>query len=575
MENQLPKPLMLVMSLIQGILLALIYRSAEEQFWPGNDPVWLMALATFTIAFPLLTLLTITRQNLKASIKFILPFAIVISLLAAYVGYQQTPVEYINNSYVVFVFSWTILIASFKALMYIQQLNSGEKISYSSLFKYSWRNAIIFAESLLFTLIFWGILHLGAGLFAVLEINIFKEVLEKDWFVIPTLTFAFGFAIVIFRNITHTVDTIAKILQTLIKFLLPVITIVSIGFLATLPFTGLEKLWGTGSGSLLVLWLQALTLFFVNAVYQEAAHQRPYNLVIHRIIFIGVALLPIYTLIASYGLWLRIDQYGLTVSRLWGVLTCALLGTFAIGYLIGIIKRKDAWLETLSTVNIRMGLAVLLVMLLINSPILNFQAISASSQIAMLKDKTIKIEDFDFYYFDQHLGRQGYLEMQKVKQEIAKEHPDKVAIIDRMYTASSYNRRNYDNQEKDTLADFEKLITYWPNKDSFNDELVAAVFKNLTEYRWNTIEGKNYYFISVDMNDDKSPDIVVISEDNYSTSARLWFLENDKWQSKYMNISNPSKNKFLKTLIEQSEIQVTKPQWQTLNIGDMKLKVQL
>ncbi|WP_068545334.1 DUF4153 domain-containing protein [Thalassotalea crassostreae] len=575
MENQLPKPLMLVMSLIQGILLAFIYRSAEEQFWPGNDPVWLMALATFTIAFPLLTLLTITRQNLKASITYILPFTIVISLLAAYVGFQQTPVEYINNSYVVFVFSWTILIASFKALMYIQQLNSGEKITYSSLFKYSWRNAIIFAESLLFTLIFWGILHLGAGLFSVLEINIFKEVLEKDWFVIPTLTFAFGFAIVVFRNITHTVDTIAKILQTLIKFLLPVITIVSIGFLATLPFTGLEKLWGTGSGSLLVLWLQALTLFFVNAVYQEAAHERPYNLIVHRVIFIGVALLPIYTLIASYGLWLRVDQYGLTVSRLWGILTCALLGTFAIGYLIGIIKRKDAWLETLSTVNIRMGLAVLLVMLLINSPVLNFQAISASSQIAMLKEKTIKVDDFDFYYFGQNLGRQGYLQMQQVKEEIGNEHPDKVAVIDRMYTRSSFNKRKYGNKEQDTLADFEKLITYWPNKESFPEDLTVAVFNSATEQVWSTIKDKNYYFISIDMNEDHTPDIVVISEHNYSTTARLWLLEDEKWQSKYMKISNPSKNKFLKSLIEQSEIQVTKPQWQTLNIGDMKLKVQL
>jgi|TARA_R110000803_G_C11982643_1_gene320966 hypothetical protein len=47
---------------------------------------------------------------------------------------------------------------------------------------------------------------------------------------------------------------------------------------------------------------------------------------------------------------------------------------------VGIIKQRDAWLEILSTVNISMGIVVLVFMLLVNSPLLNFQSIAAASQ---------------------------------------------------------------------------------------------------------------------------------------------------------------------------------------------------
>ncbi len=531
-----------------------------------------MALATFTLSFPLLTLLSIKTDNIKATIKFLLPFTLLISILAGYVGFQQEPKEFVNNDFAALVFGLTALIASFKGLMYIQQMNSNEAISYSSLFKHSWRNFIIFGESWLFTLILWGILNLGASLFAILDIDFFKELLQKDWFVIPTLTLAFGFAVVIFRNITHTVDTIAKILQTLIKFLLPIITIVSIGFLATLPFKGLDKLWDTGSGSLLVLWLQALTLFFINAVYQESSHQRPYHKVLHRIIFVGVALLPIYTLISAYGLWLRVDQYGLTVARCWGILVCALLGVFAFGYLIGIVRKKDAWLETLSTVNIRMGVVVLVAMLLVNSPLLNFQAISTASHLAKLTNNEIDIEDLDLDYFRQELGRHGYLALQDLKQDIASQYPEKVVYIDRMYAQPNYRSRTAQPEEINEI-EFEQLITYWPNKTEFPNALTTAVFKKVTKHQWNSVKSNNYYLLTIDLNQDEINEFIVITEGNNSTSANLWYADGEGWKARYMTTSNPNDEHFLKALIEQQNIKTIEPKWQDLSIGGLTLRV--
>jgi hypothetical protein len=568
MDNQLPKSLIITISLIQGILLTLLYRSVENQVWPGTEPLWLVPLATFTISFPLLLLLSITKGNIRATVTFLLPYTLLLSVLGAYVGYQQEPVEYVNNWSVVAVFCFTSLIACFKALMYIQQYKSDQNISYSSLFKISWRNFIIFGECWLFVLIFWGILNLGAGLFSVLEIDFFKELLKEDWFVIPVLNLAFGFSIVVFRNIIHTVDNISTILQTLIKFLLPPLTIISLGFLATLPFTGLESLWKTGSGSLLVMWLQALTLFFVNAVYQDASHERPYKNVLHRIIFIGIAFLPIYSFISAYGLWLRIDQYGLTVDRCWAVLICFLLACFSTGYLVGILKKRDEWLEILSKVNIAMGLVVLGFMLLVNSPLLNFQSISASSQLSRLDSGDTNIDTFDYQYFGSSLGRQGYLKLQDLKKGLEATHPKTVILIDRMYTNTEYKP-----QEKISAVEFEKLVTFWPNKTDFPTDLIETIFDKETENTWSQYKKNNYYFLSVDLNNDGEEEFVIIIEDNNSTTGQLWQLEENKWESTYMNLENPDKNRYLKEMIINNDIKTKESKWQDLQIGKLIFKV--
>ena len=566
MNNQLPKPLIIVISLIQGIFLTLLYQSLERNIWPATDPVWLMGLATLAMSLPLLLLLCITDSNIKAAIKYLLPFAMILSLLGAYVGLQQEPKDLINNNNAIAVFCFTASIAAFKVLMYVQHYLGNQAISYAALFKYSWRNFIIFAECWLFVGIFWGILHLGAALFAVLEIKYFQTLLEEDWFIIPVLNLAFGFAIIVFRNIIYTVDHISTILQTLIKFLLPALTCVSLGFLFTLPFTGLDTLWKTGSGSLLVMWLQALTLFFVNAVYKGESDEFPYGTLLHRLIFIGVALLPIYSLISAYGLLLRIEQYGLTVDRCWAVLVWLVLACFSFGYLFGILKKRDQWLDTLSAVNIKMGVAVLLLMLLVNSPLLNFQSISANSQIARLESGKTNYDDFDYAYFDRSLGRQGYLKMQVLKMELKDVAPEKVTLIDRMYV----NLHAGENIK--SMTEFETLLTYWPSKSDFPDELIQVVYEKETKERWSSYKGNYYYFLAQDLNDDNAPEFIVIVENNYNTTAQMWTKQQGTWTAKYMPSYNPNNNRYLKQHMIDGDIKSIKPKWNNLKVGNLEFR---
>lgn len=562
MDNQIPKPLIIIISLIQGLFLTLLYQSIEYGVWPSEDPVWLTALLTFSITFPFLTLLCITKSNYLSTIKYILPFSLLLSLAGAYVGFQQTPIEFINDDSVVSIFVLTGLIASFKVLMYVQQYASKQKISYSSLFTLSWRNFIIFAECWLFVLIFWGILHLGAGLFSILNIDFFEILLRKAWFFIPVLNLAFGFAIIVFRNITHTADTISTILQTLIKFLLPALTIISLGFLATLLFTGLDTLWQTGKGSSLSMWLQALTLFFVNAVYQGASSERPYHKVLHRLIFVGVAALPIYSIISFYGIYLRIDQYGLTVARCWALLICILLTCFSFGYFISIIKKRDAWLEIMSKVNVAMGVVIAALMLLVNTPILNFQSFSANSLLNTLRNGEASYEEFNFDYFGYNLGRQGYLALKDFKPTLEENAPDKIAYIDDMYI-----NHKYATPKVISIEDFTELVVFWPNKDLFPQDLIQAIYDENTQ--WSRPLGDNLYFVAKDLNDDGVLNFILISEDSYSVSAKLWQKKEEYWQSYYMISDNDLSSDTILGELTNNKIKTIKPKWNDLKVGDI------
>ncbi|MBB1402553.1 MULTISPECIES: DUF4153 domain-containing protein [Pseudoalteromonas] len=568
MDSQLPKSFIIILAVLQAIALTLLYSSIENNVWPATSPTWLVSLITFSMSFPLLMLMTVNKNNIKTSLLLILPFSLLLSLLGAYVGFQQEPQEYVSNNTLMSVFIFTSLIAGFKGLMYIQQFGSSENVSYSRLFKLSWRNFIIFGECWLFVLIFWGILNLGAALFDILDIEFFSELLRNEWFWIPTLTLAFAFASVIFRKLLNIEDNIAFLLQTLIKFLLPVLSVISLGFLATLPFTGLNKLWETGSGSLLVMWLQVLTLFFVNTVYKDDSSVRPYHMLLHRLVFISVALLPVYSVISAYGIYLRVEQHGLTVDRCWGILIWFLLACFSFSYLVGIITKRDNWLEPLSKINIVMGWVVLVSMLAVNSPLLNFQSLSTNSQIARLDADKVTIEKFDYYYFEHSLGRQGYLAMQLLKQKIETSHPEQYAIIDRMYVNNEFALTL-----EHTVDDFIERSVFWPSQVLIPQGLIEAVFSEQHFYDRNSLKEHTYYFIGMDLNKDDELDFIVIDESNENISAYFWLFDMGKWRSKYMNVENPEEIRYLKSMIDNNELSLVEPEYSNLKIGDVVFKV--
>ena len=233
MENNesLPKKLMVLIALIQGFCLLYLHQAIELDYWPNHHPQWLFALYSIALILPIMLLLSITSNNMTALLKYSLPFALLSGLLGYYVGTQAIPVEHIPYYSLLFGYVPTISLATFKALMYIQQMVAGERISYTSLFRWSWRNFLTLSLSLLFVGCFWLILLLWGALFKTINIDFFKELFREPWFYYPAIALANGFGVIIFRRLTHVIDTITRLQQALMKFLLVLIVLISMLFL--------------------------------------------------------------------------------------------------------------------------------------------------------------------------------------------------------------------------------------------------------------------------------------------------------------------------------------------------------
>ena len=567
-STQLPSKLMILISLLQGLGLLYLHQAIELHYWPHGQPEWLFAFYSVMFIWPIMLLLGLDQNNGRAMVKATLPFALISGLLGYYVGHQVTPIEHIRFNALLFSFVLTMVIATFKALMYSQQWARGERVTYSALFLWSWRNFLTLSLAMLFAGSFWLLLMLWAALFKAINIDFFSDLFEQRWFYYPAIALANGFGIIIFRKLTHIIDTITRLQQALIKFLLVLLSLVSLLFLGALPFTGLEPLWESG-GSSLILWMQALILFFVNAVYQDEPDNWPYSVWLHRFIYICIAILPVYSVISFYGLSLRIDQYGWSLSRFWAYLIWFLLALFAIGYLWGIAKYRDRWTHQLSRTNVAIGLVVLVVMLSVNSPLLDFRKMVVADQLQRLADNKVTIEDFDLSYFRNHLARPGYEGLQTLKAQYGEAHPGLLVRINALYA----NGNN--DLPSSTRDEFIAAITQLSENPP--EALLTAIYKQETKNHWNLQQTQQYFLQALDLDKDGDQEYLWIEKKPEHTVIKLFFQQDEQWKSSYLGSFRKDKDnvdQFYQALLA-GEIKVAPSRWNDVIIGDQRFRAGL
>lgn len=416
---------MLAVSFVQGLVLFALNRTVENEVWPATSPTAFLPIAYIAILGPLTFLLSWTPDNQTRLITRTAGFLLVLAIMAAYTGWNLSPAHGLLDAPLILILALSGVVAAFIATAYIQWHANQEQLTYRLLFERSWRNFLTAALSIAFTGGVALVLVIWAQLFKVVGISFFEDLFSEDWFLLPVLTMSFGGAASIFRNLTRVMDGLTAILEGLIRVLLPLICLVAVIFIATLPFVGLTPLWDTGNGTFLLLWLTALTLFFTNAVYQSTDERPSYPSPVAILVAAGLLTLPIYSALSFYGLWTRIDTYGFTVERAWGMVVWAILAAFSVGYAAGVVARRLEWPQVLARTNMIMAWVVLGIAVLANTPILDFRKISLASQIDRVTRGEISWTQFDFYYSHWNLGRPGYEFAERLRQE----HSDDEALL--------------------------------------------------------------------------------------------------------------------------------------------------
>ncbi len=400
-----------LVGLVQGLLLSVLYRAAQDHGWPATVPPLFVALVLAGVLSPVLLVSCLGHLPRRALLVWVVGAATIAAALGAYDGWRQLIEPLGEHARATPAPSAPLTLAAMAgffiahALILTGYAERRRIASYYGYFETAWKLGVQLGFSVLFVGATWLVLTLGAQLFLLVKLTLFKEVISQSWFAIPATVFAFTAAMHITDVRPGIVRGIRSLLLTLMGWILPIATLIVAAFLLSLPFTGLAPLWATRSASALMLTGAALLVVLINAAWQDGGAlpdaAAPIRLASR---LACVLLLPLFAL-AGYALYLRVAEHGWTHDRIVAAACLVVAGSYAAGYLRAACL--NAQLDAVAHVNIGTALLVLVVLLALFSPLANPQRIAVASQLARLETGKVSAEKFDYAYLRFEGGRYG------------------------------------------------------------------------------------------------------------------------------------------------------------------------
>ena len=411
---------------VQGfiVLLALLQALALWVVWVGADREWplLGALGTrvcwyaLVLAVPTAMALSVRRLDDARFWQNTALVALVFLALGAWAARSATGAPGLEASAVLMPFSISMAAGLFVAGPFLQcrQAHGRWCAPYPELFAHAWQNLLTLLVAGVFTGICWAVLGLWAGLFALIGVEFFADLFTGTAFAYLATGLFAGLGVLVGRSQARPVQMMRRLLIAIFTGLFPLLAAIAVLFVLTLPFTGLEPLWSTRSAATVLMALLVAMVVFANAVYQDGDDPAPYPRPLRVLAAAGLVVLPVFAVLALVALGLRVGQYGWSVERIWAGIAAAILTVHAFGYAWAALDRRARWLARIESVNVTAALAGLLLVLLANSPALDPQRTSASSQAQRLLDGRTSADDFDEVYLRYRSGRAGYKTLQEL-----------------------------------------------------------------------------------------------------------------------------------------------------------------
>ena len=367
-------------------------------------PAWKQAATCFTAIAVLSFLLTMELRRWTWAIAFALGWGVVIALI----GWFTSQYNHFGD---IFEFPfWSGILAVLIAAPLFQTIRDegAWRFPYARLHRHAWTDAVIGAASLFFTGITFLLSWLIASLFDVIGIDAIKELLKEEWFGWMLAGLAFGGALGILRERDALLATLQKLVMVVLGVLAPVLAVALPAFLLSLPFTGLSGLWESDIPATPMLLLSgAGAILLVNAVIGDGRADRSTNIWLRRAaLLLTACILPLAGL-AALSMGQRIDQYGWTPERIWGVVAVGIAIAYGAAAWWAVFKGRTDFDDILRPLQTRLAIGLCGLALFLAVPILDFGAISARSQLARLNSGQVTAEQFDWRAMAFDFGPEG------------------------------------------------------------------------------------------------------------------------------------------------------------------------
>ena len=406
-------PIRLGIGLLQGLALYWLHRVSDgDASWGATHPLLFGPLLPVAAFLPIMLLASVGRLRPVTLTIWTAVVGVVLALLGLHDIARQSAETLQGPPFL----SPPVLLFSAAALFISHHLVAAADIegrrvpAFPALFDTASKAVVQLALSIGFTGAFWILLTLGSALFKVIGLTFLEDLLRKEWFAIPITFLVFATAV----HLTDVRDGLIRGVRTvglmLLSWLLLVMTVLAAGFVAALPFTGLDGLWETGSATSLVLAAAAALIILINAAYQDGrADNRP-PAVLRVAVRVAAVLITPLIVIAVWGLALRISQHGLTPDRIIAG-ACALVGAaFAGGYgwaALSPFWRKSDWMRPLEPTTVWTAMLAVALILLLFSPALDPARLSVMDQVARLEGGAVAPDKFDYHFLRFGSGKAG------------------------------------------------------------------------------------------------------------------------------------------------------------------------
>jgi hypothetical protein len=426
--------------------------------------------------------------------------AVLFKVSATTLGFLYSDLDNLSGAIFLSLFVTFLLILA-TSLPFYQAARTEGRLSfpYRLLFSNAWTNKLVGIVAAVFLGIVWLVLALWGGLFNLVDVAFFSDLFTETWFIWTFSGAMFGLGVALARERQAVTDALLKLILTLFRVLAPILAFVILLFLATLVFTGIEPLWDTKMAAAILLLSLGLLVLFQNAVIQDAESAQTFWKPAEWIVMAANVAAPALPILAGWGIYLRVDQYGWTPARFFMVLLTGVALAYALTYAGSILVKRSAWTEGIIRCNPILALALLALAVFMHVPPLEPYGRSASDQLSRLRDGRTAPADFDFSYLKFKLGNAGQDALRDIESDLAL--MKNIAVRETLETIKSHtgyvSPQSYAMISKDSLADVTTYLDVFPPDEALSSDTIRAwidQYENSFKgcFQWSRAQETNY-----------------------------------------------------------------------------------
>ncbi|MHC2951945.1 DUF4153 domain-containing protein [Citrobacter portucalensis] len=509
---------MIFIGLLQGTLCYLLMT-----YLASHNDGWLFYGMPATIAITSALLLTVVSFKQRALWYWMALIFVVVLAMSVWLKWQVEDSDKWRQHEVFMFYGWRLLLMAMLALPWIQySLHvSREQARYPHFYRQLWLNALTLLIVFVANGLFWLVLLLWSEMFKLVGIPFFSTLFfDTDWFGYVAFGLITALAVVLARTQSRLVTAVQKLLTFIATGLLPLVALLALMFILTLPFTGLEAISQRVSAAGLMSTLTLLLLLLMAIVREPQKEALPYPGALRYLIKCSLIVAPIYMLIAGWSLWVRIQQYGWTPERLYGVLVVVVLLVWSFGYLASILRRGRNPLELQGPVILGVSLLALGLLVLLSSPVIDAWRISVNSHMGLYHSGKIKPDQVSLYMLD-HSGKPGRAALEALQKDVAFNQDSK-----RRRDLNSLLQGRRDPVKELTATQLVSKVVMAPGSQKPDDAFWA--FVKTQGYRITSCAEQNAcVLVSQDLNADGHPEQVLYA---FGDGESLVFgMQKNKW----------------------------------------------